>query len=69
VHPVNDQPVLDGVTGDVGVITGTDGKPQLTLNGLPLYYYLKDTAPGDVLGQAKSEVWWVVAPDGSKITG
>jgi predicted lipoprotein with Yx(FWY)xxD motif len=70
VHPVNEgDPVLDGVTGEVGVITGTDGLPQLTLNGLPLYYFIKDAAPGDVLGQAKAGVWWVVAPDGTKITG
>jgi predicted lipoprotein with Yx(FWY)xxD motif len=68
VHPVSDgDPVVDGVTGEVGVITGTDGKPQLTLNGLPLYYYIKDTTAGDVLGQAKAGVWWVVAPDGSRI--
>jgi predicted lipoprotein with Yx(FWY)xxD motif len=68
VHPINDEPVLDGVTGEVGVITGTDGKPQLTMNGLPLYYFVKDKAPGHVTGQGKAGVWWVVAPDGSKIT-
>lgn len=33
-----------------GKITGNDGKPQLTLKGLPLYYFHKDKAPGDVLG-------------------
>lgn len=70
VHPVSEgDPVGDGITGTIGVITGTDGKPQLTMNGLPLYYYVKDKAPGDVLGQAAGDVWWVVAPDGAKITG
>lgn len=68
VHPLSTgDPVVDGVTGDVGVITGTDGKPQLTLNGLPLYYFVNDKAPGDVEGQAAASVWWVVGPDGNKI--
>jgi predicted lipoprotein with Yx(FWY)xxD motif len=33
-----------------GKIVGNDGKPQLTLNGLPLYYYVDDKNPGDVFG-------------------
>src|SRR5680860_241551 len=37
--PGSDAPGLDGITGAVGTITGIDGKPQLTLNGWPLYYY------------------------------
>lgn len=60
---------VDGITAEVGSIAGNDGQPQLTLNGLPLYYYRDDAAPGDVTGQALGGVWWVVAPDGSKITG
>ena len=68
VHPVSTgDPVVDGITGDVGVITGTDGKPQLTLNGLPLYYFADDKAAGDVTGQAHGGIWWVVGPDGNKI--
>jgi predicted lipoprotein with Yx(FWY)xxD motif len=69
VHPLsNTDPALDGISAEVGVITGTDGLPQLTLNGLPVYYYRDDAAPGDVLGQALGGVWWVIAPDGSKIS-
>lgn len=33
-----------------GKITGNDGQPQLTLKGLPLYYFAKDKIPGDVKG-------------------
>ena len=33
-----------------GKIPGNNGKPQLTLKGLPLYYFHKDKAPGDVDG-------------------
>ena len=61
--------VVEGITAEVGSIPGNDGEPQLTLNGMPLYYFVTDVAPGDVTGQAKAGVWWVVAPDGSKITG
>jgi predicted lipoprotein with Yx(FWY)xxD motif len=68
VHGTADVTV-DGITAQVGSITGTDGQPQLTLNGLPLYYYVADAAPGDVTGQGSHGVWWVVAPDGAKITG
>lgn len=67
VPAASDSPVVDGVTGEVGVITGTEGNPQLTLNGLPLYYFAGDSAPGDVNGQAVSDVWWVIAPDGEAI--
>ncbi len=67
VVPQSDSPVADGVTGDVGTITRDDGTAQLTLDGSPLYYWQGDVAPGDVTGQGVQGVWWVVAPDGSKI--
>ncbi|MBO2449019.1 hypothetical protein J4573_18090 [Actinomadura barringtoniae] len=45
-----------------------DGKCQLTINGWPMYYYEKDTTPGDTNGQAVGNVWWLVSPTGKKIT-
>jgi predicted lipoprotein with Yx(FWY)xxD motif len=63
----SDSPAVDGVTGDVGTITRDDGTKQVTLAGLPLYYYASDAKAGDVTGQAVGGVWWVVAPDGKKI--
>lgn len=33
-----------------GKIVGNDGQPQLTLNGLPLYFYHDDKNSGDVFG-------------------
>jgi predicted lipoprotein with Yx(FWY)xxD motif len=65
----SDSPEVDGVTGTVGTITRDDGTTQVTLNGLPLYLYIGDKAPGDVTGQGVGGIWWVVAPDGSKISG
>lgn len=40
-----------GVTGTLGTITRADnGALQVTYNGLPLYFFSKDTAPGDTNG-------------------
>ena len=63
-----DSPTVDGVTGTVGTIDTPDGKKQLTINGMPLYYYAKDLAPGDILGQGVGSVWYLVAPSGEMIT-
>ena len=65
----SDTPTVDGVTGTVGVITRTDGTKQVTLNGLPLYYWAGDAAAGDTTGEGVGGVWWVVAPNGDKISG
>jgi predicted lipoprotein with Yx(FWY)xxD motif len=47
---------------DFGLITRTDGQKQTTYKGLPLYYFFKDTKPGDVNGQAVNGVWFVAKP-------
>jgi predicted lipoprotein with Yx(FWY)xxD motif len=60
-------PTLKGVTGTVGTIKGVDGKPQLTLNGSPLYYYAGDKAAGQTSGQGVGNIWWVVSPAGAPI--
>lgn len=60
-------PTLKGVTGTVGTIKGVDGKPQLTLNGWPLYYYVGDAAAGQTSGQGVGNVWWVLSPAGDPI--
>jgi len=58
----------DGVTATFGVIDSADGTYQVTANGMPLYYYIKDQKANDTTGQGVGDVWWVVAPDGSKVT-
>ena len=63
----SDSPAVDGVTGDVATITRDDGTVQVTLDGWPLYYWQGDAAAGDVAGQGVQDVWWVLAPDGTKI--
>lgn len=56
-----------GVSATLGVTERTDGTFQVTANDWPLYYWFEDTQPGDVLGQAVGDVWWVLGPDGSII--
>jgi len=54
----------------LGTTTRTDGKVEVTYAGHPLYYFIKDKAPGDVTGQAINgfgALWWVVSPSGAAI--
>lgn len=51
-----------GITGKVGTITRTDGTLQVTYNGAPLYFYVKDTQAGDTTGQGVGNVWYVIKP-------
>jgi predicted lipoprotein with Yx(FWY)xxD motif len=51
----------------LGTTTRTDGAVQVTYNGWPLYYYDKDKAPGDVVGQDVGDVWFVVSAAGDKV--
>ena len=47
-----------GVTGQFATITRADGPLQVTYQGLPLYFFHKDVAVGDVTGVYPS---WVLA--------
>jgi len=50
-----------GVTGTLGTITREDnGQLQVTYNGLPLYFFKNDKAPGDLNGVYEN--WVTVAP-------
>lgn len=64
----SETPTLDGVTGDVATIETPDGELQATIDGLPIYYYVEDKEAGDIKGQAVGDVWWLVAPNGDRIT-
>ena len=68
IEATSDTPTGEGITAELGSITRDDGTKQVTVNGLPVYLFAKDKAPGDVTGQAVGKVWYVVAPDGEMIT-
>jgi predicted lipoprotein with Yx(FWY)xxD motif len=60
----------EGVPGELGTIERTDGTMQVTYNGWPLYYFIKDEAPGDVTGQNVGDVWFVAVPtEGDAVPG
>ena len=63
----SDSPAVEGVTGTVGTIATPEGKKQVTINGLPVYYYVKDKAAGDITGQGVNDVWYLVNPAGDMI--
>jgi predicted lipoprotein with Yx(FWY)xxD motif len=47
-----------------------DGRLQVTYNGRPLYYYVGDRAPGQILCQNVSEfggLWLVARPNGTLV--
>lgn len=49
--------------GSLGVTKRRDGKLQVTYDGMPLYYYVKDLKPGDTYGQDVDKEWYVVNPE------
>jgi predicted lipoprotein with Yx(FWY)xxD motif len=51
-----------GAEGELATIERADGSLQVTYNGMPLYYWQDDAAPGDTLGQGLGDVWFVAAP-------
>ena len=62
-------PQVDGVEASlVGTITRPDGTKQVTLAGHPLYLFASDSKAGETDGQGFGGIWWVVSPDGKKIT-
>jgi len=52
----------EGISGEVGFIERADGSRQITYNGAPLYYWVKDRLVGDTLGHNVGDVWFVAQP-------
>jgi predicted lipoprotein with Yx(FWY)xxD motif len=54
----------------LGVIRRRNGALQLTFAGRPVYYYVGDRKPGQILCQNVSEyggLWLVIRPDGTLV--
>jgi len=59
----------DGIDATkLGISTRTDGTTMVTFNGHPLYYFIKDSGAGDVVGQGYNNVWFVLDATGNAIT-
>jgi predicted lipoprotein with Yx(FWY)xxD motif len=50
----------DKASGDYSIITRDDGKKQWALKGKPLYFWVKDSKPGDTTGDNFNNVWHVI---------
>lgn len=56
---------------ELGTTKRKDGKLQVTYNGHPLYYYVDEDEPNEVLCQAVDEfggIWYVVDKNGDAVT-
>lgn len=65
------KPMGQGITAALSTTQRTDGSMQVTVNGMPVYFFMRDMAAGDVNGQGKfafSGTWYVVSPAGQIIT-
>jgi predicted lipoprotein with Yx(FWY)xxD motif len=52
-----------GVTGKLATVASPGGRTQVTYNGWPLYYFVKDKDGEDVYGQGVGGNWFVATPD------
>ena len=54
----------------LGTTSRSDGKPEVTYNGHPLYTYAGDQKPGDTNGEGLNQFgakWYALSPAGKKI--
>lgn len=47
---------------NISVIVRSDNSKQFAWNGMPLYYYSKDKAKGDMTGDNVNNTWHIVKP-------
>ena len=50
------------ITGQVGTVQRADGSIQLTYNGMPLYFWIKDVNVGDTTGHGVNNIWFIARP-------
>jgi predicted lipoprotein with Yx(FWY)xxD motif len=52
----------EGLAGDLTLIDRDEGTKQVVYQGQPLYYYSRDTAPGQTNGHGVGSVWFAAIP-------
>ena len=60
--PEGDLTLPEGVEGELTRFDREDGTTQVAYNGIPLYLWVNDAAPGDTTGQGVGDVWYIVTP-------
>lgn len=62
--------LVSGVAEElVSSVTRNDGTKQVTVDGWPVYRYVRDTGSGTAQGQGIAGNWAAITPDGGKATG
>lgn len=66
------EPMVNGMAKQdlLGTIERKNGSTQVTYNGWPLYYFVKDDEPGDTQGQdikGFGAEWYLVTPKGKTV--
>jgi predicted lipoprotein with Yx(FWY)xxD motif len=51
----------------IGTAALADGSKIVTYDHMPLYYFIKDTQPGQISGENVGSVWFVVSPAGKPV--
>ncbi|OYD71785.1 COG4315 family predicted lipoprotein [Rhodococcus sp. OK302] len=67
VTSTTDSPVVQGIDAAIGTVPGPDGSFQVTVNGKPVYRYLDDQVPGDMLGQGVGSLWFMIDVSGNPV--
>lgn len=49
-------------SGDFSIVTRDDGSKQWAVKGKPVYYWVKDSKPGDKTGDGFGGVWHISKP-------
>ncbi|MDD3935108.1 hypothetical protein [Rhodoferax sp.] len=52
----------ESASGDFSIITRDDGSQQWAVKGKPVYYWVKDSKPGDKTGDGFNNVWHTAKP-------
>ena len=52
----------DSASGDYSIVTRDDGSKQWAVKGKPVYYWIKDSKPGDKTGDGVNKFWQVAKP-------
>jgi len=55
-------PAGASATGDWSIVTRDDGSRQWAHKGKPVYYWIKDSKPGDRTGDGVNNVWRLARP-------
>ncbi|GDY33310.1 lipoprotein [Gandjariella thermophila] len=64
---INNINVIGGIDkSKLGVVKRKDGSMQLTVNKWPMYWFAKDSGPGQANGEGAMGTWWVAAFNGTK---